>query len=339
MSGNIGWSGGNRTDDFTSDDDSPGFSHASRAYASPASSTAPPRDFPPPPSTPLLSRAFTDSAPQSPPVSVDLSVTKRQKTTAKNVVIIAIDISDSVGSWREELFDRLALFFTEAQKYLGESLEVMFIGFDDVPKGAGLEVTPLGAGRILDTFLLSMNKDGYGYGNGIESADLAAWHVHQLLDTSDAQNVFFFTITDEGFYDLIGGNHPRSRQLFSAACSIGRLPTKDIYDDLRRRMKVLTIFAKTPCESYSDEEKRRMLAQWEGAIGCENVLTLHDARRVVDVMLGAIAIMNGQGQRFSRALRSRQAGTQYTEENISTVEFSLSRLRVPKTPTRALSKK
>ena len=338
MSGNHGWSGGDRADDFRSSNDSHGFSSAYQAYDSPSHTTTSPRNFTPPPSTPLLSRAFTSGASRSSSTNVDLSVTKRQKSTAKNVVIIAIDITGSMGLWRKELFDRLALFFTEAQGYLGESLEVMFIGFDDVPQGSGIEVTPLGAGPILDTFLLSMNKNGNGYGNGIESADLAALHVHQLLDTSDAQNVFFFTITDEGFYDLVGGNHPRSRELFSPACSIENRPTKDIYNDLRRRMKVLTVYAKTPCESYSDEEKDRMLAQWEGALGSEHVLILHDARRVVDVMLGAIAIMNGQGARFSRALRSRQAGTRYTEENISTVETSLSRLRVPKTPTRARSK-
>jgi len=246
---------------------------------------------------------------------VDLSPRKRQVTTADNVIIVAMDTTGSMGSWREEIFKRLALLFKEAQGFVGESLEVLFMGFGDIPLGDPFEVCPTGDGPILDTYIEALTHQTGGGGNKIESADLPAVYVHSLLDTSCAKSVYFFTITDEGFYDPPG----RANTVTDLSPELNSM--KSIYSALKSRMGVFTILAETRCYGTKDDDVIRY--QWEDALGKEYVVPLDDSRRIVDVMLGVIAKTTGQIDKFSQALLSRQAGTHYGKINVGTVNKSL----------------
>ncbi|PIR94082.1 hypothetical protein COT97_03280 [Candidatus Falkowbacteria bacterium CG10_big_fil_rev_8_21_14_0_10_39_11] len=254
---------------------------------------------------------------------VDLSLRKAQKATKQNVIIVANDTTGSMGYWRAEIAKRLALMFNEAQGFLGESLEILFIGFGDVPEGDPIEATPFGSGPILSEYINSLTRQSMGYNNAIESPDLAAMYVHSLVDTSEAKNVYFFIITDEGFYPNVSPSN------IDAIMGV-RLPSEltksaDVFKRLKARMGVFTILAQTGC--YSDSQRRVIKSQWEDALTAENVVPLDDARRVVDVMLGVIAKTTGQFTKFSTDLSKRQGGTQYGSENIQNVLQSISMVR------------
>jgi len=319
MSGNYGWGGRDRAADFTRGTrgdnwSNSGFSRAHRRYD----------DGPTPDWSRADSLANRAGNPSSVRMthgaqnSVDLSAHKQQTTSKNNVIVVAMDTTGSMGQWREEIFNRLALLFKEAQGYLGESLEVLFIGFGDVPLGDPFEVAPLGNGPILDTYIDALTHESYGGGNKKESSELAALYVHQLLDTSSAQSAFFFIITDEGFY-----NPPEAVKNalgIDLPAEMGNMKT--VFHALKCRMGVYTIFAET--NSYYESNAKRMRTQWEKALSKENIVPLDDGRRIVDVMLGVIAKVTGQYGQFSKSLQSRQGGTQHGDENIDTVHQSLS---------------
>lgn len=352
MSGNYGWGGRDRSADF--DYTPPRDDGFSRAYTPYQGGYNPPAD-PTPPRSRGKSVRMTGTLDNRDNVrsvmsevagkaNVDLSPAKRQKTTAKNVVIVGADVTGSMGNWRDEMFKRLALFFKETQSFLGDDLEFIFIGIDDVPLGGSLEVTPIGRGQILDTYLAAMQQEGGGGGNAVESSELAAFYVHEMLDTSSAQNVYFFIITDEGFYKVLGGGDAATMSIFGtpASSQAGTQATEgksseQIFRDLKVRMNVYTILAEgTTGHDYSDEQLRGIKKRWRETLGAENVVPLDDARRIVDVMLGVMAKTTGQEEKFSRTLQSRQGGTQYGSENIETVNKSLAMVPgAPKAPPKA----
>lgn len=330
MSGNNGWGGRDRASDFDYTPANDGFSKAYQPY-----SRGPDPDNYSKANQALNNGSVKMTAGRSVAWAalsqalgrVDLSPRKRQVTTKKNVLIVSLDRTGSVRDWQKEIFDRMAVLYTEAQKYLGESLEILFVAFGDYQLCRdSFEVAPLGDGPILDTYILSLNSQANGGGNGIESSEFGAVYTHTLLDTSSAQNVFFFTVTDEGFYPNIS----EAESYLGVDAGSKLTSTKDLFRELKVRMNVYNIFALTE----TGREDRRARKQWEDALGEESVIPLDDARRVVDVMLGTMAKVTGQYDQFSVHLGQRQGGTAYGAVNQNTVHTALSRVvGVPQAPS------
>ncbi len=323
MSGNYGWGGRDRADDFSRQSNgnttsNKGFTRAHTPYHDSFQQSD-------------LSRASRIANSGSPRMTkgiqsnVDLSPRKAQKTSRKNVLIISLDTTGSMGRWRDEIFQRLPLLYKEAQGFLGDDLEILFIGFGDTQMGDPFEVCPLGEGPKLDEYISVLTKQSSGGGNGVESSELPALYVHQLLDTTDAKAVYFFTITDEGFY-------PELRQsdvdgLLGLRLIDELKQSKNIFKTLKRRMSTFTIWAETDCYNSTINERNKL--SWEEAVGGENVVMLNDSRRIVDVILGVVAKTSGQYKKFTTNLNTRQGGTVYGDENIDTVHKSLCNVPAP----------
>jgi len=320
MSGNYGWGGRDRANDFPTRAvrSDAGFSRAQGAYSDSNSFT--------PPSIPRgRSVTMTQTNRSGARHNVDLTANKKQKSTKENLLIIAMDTTGSMGSWRSEIFDRLVVLYKEAQGFLGESLEILFIGFGDRQEcHDAFEVCPIGDGPILDEYIDALTKATAGGGNAVESPEMAALYVAMMLDTSENKSVHFFTVTDEGFYPQIDTVDAENMM----GISIEAGASSNIYKSLKSRMGVYTILPKT--NSYQKNTQRKIQRQWEDAVGSEFVIQLEDGRRVVDVILGAVAKINGQFDRFTKSLIKRQGGTQHGSENISTVQASL--INVPGAP-------
>lgn len=326
MSGNYGWGGRDRDDSFTADDYSDrdsGFTRAHSPYGSVSgtdfSRGRSLKDKANNPDSVRMTRAAANSVPATRSRSIDLSPRKSIKTTKDNVIIVAMDTTGSMGQWRQEIMDRLALMYNEAVGYLGDSLEVIFIGFGDLVWGDAFEATPPGSGPELSEFIGQMTHGTNGGGNLVESSEMTAVYVHMLVDTSSAKRVFFFIITDEGHYASI--SEDVVRDVLGVTPNLENFAAKHVFNMLKRRMRVFTILPKTNC--YSDHETRGIRKQWDDTLGCESIIPLDDSRRVVDVMLGAVAKTTGQYDQFSRDLNTRQAPTQHGKVNIRTVHASL----------------
>lgn len=322
MSGNYGWGGRDRSDDYTPSSSGGGFTSARTPYATPA-------DY----SRPAPSRSATSLRMTAAPslANAELSPRKHIKTTKDNVIIVSLDRTGSMGEWTHEIFTRLALLFKEGQKYLGESLEIVFMGFGDSQAcGDDFHVAPSGCGPELDGYLVSLDKQAHGGGNQIESAELPAYYVSQQIDTTSAKAVFFFTITDEGFYATV--NDGEIDAILGLRAPTETVKAAQVFQSLKTRMNVFLIKAETNC--YNGYDKARIDKQWKDAVGEECFVSLDDHRRVVDVMLGVIAKVRGQMDQFSKDLIARQGSTHFGSVNIATVSRSISMVKgAPASPS------
>jgi hypothetical protein len=317
MSGAFGWGGGDRRAFKPSKATKPtkqgGFSRAQKAY-----------DSPPP-------VASKGAASQLPPITqnvgnqtggvaaprVDFSPARTVKTDAANVLMVAMDTTGSMGSWRDEIFRRCALMYEEAQGFLGDDLAILFIGFGDAKFGDPIEVAPFGSGPELDLYLETMKKRTGGGGDEEESPELAAYFVHRRVEMPKAKHAYFWVITDEKAAPNVSERLARTL----LGLSDGEVPsTKVLFQMLLRKMEPFIVLRRTDIGSYDPEAIRKF---WVDTVGEERVVPLNDGRRVVDAMLGVVAKTTGQLDKFTKALLNRQGGTKFGDVNIQTVHASI----------------
>ncbi len=326
MSGNYGWGGRDRSDDY-SDNYGTGYSGAYRSYNSTSKSSyvrstnTNPNTYADDysdyvaPATPVVNVSVVKKV--APTISLDPKGLKL-KSTADNVIIVGLDVTGSMGEWRQEILNRLALLYGEAQKYLGNSLEILFIGFGDHRYNDKIEVTRFGSDKILDSYLASLDLNAWGGGNRVESPEMVAAYVATSVDTSSAKNVYFYLITDEGIDTNIDAN--AFKNLFGE-CEQIPADTKKTFESLFIRMKVFCVFAIT--NSYGTDATDSIRAEWDNMLGKQRVLALDDSRRVVDVMLGSLSKTVGKYDTFTADLNTRQGGTVYGDVNIATVHKTI----------------
>ena len=235
-------------------------------------------------------------------------------STASNVIIYVQDVTGSIRTWLKEIFRRLPLLYLDAVKYLGtDDLEILFIAHGDVRGDKyPVQVARFGRGPELDLILASFELEGNGQGQGTESQEVIAYYILKQVDTSTAQNVFTYFTTDEAGCDQID---PRAvQQYLGITTDAGLRETANVFQLLKRRMRVFCILRKTP-----DYEPEPIRAWWESMLGVENVLHLDDPRRVVDIVLGTLATLVGQLAQFTMDLKMRQDGTRFGDANVATV--------------------
>lgn len=313
MSGAFGWGGGDRRafKPSKAKKTNQGFSRAQGAYVNPPPRATGKVGIPPIQGPPV------QVDPSVPAPQVDFSPARNVKTEAANVLMVAVDTTSSMGSWREEIFKRLVLLFEEAQGYLGDDLQILFIGFGDSKYNDPFEVAPFGGGPELDTFLEAMNKHTRGGGDEEESPELAAYYVHRRVEMPKAKHAYFWVITDEKAAPDV------SQRLASSVLGLsdGECPTtKVLFQMLLRKMEPFIILRRTDVGGYDPERIKQF---WIDIVGEERVVPLDDGRRVVDTMLGVVAKTTGQLDQFTKALLKRQGKTKFGNVNIQTVHASI----------------
>lgn len=270
------------------------------------------------PATPAAPRILSRAAPAAPP-PVTAPVLK---STAKNAMIIVLDATGSMRNWPQEIFRRLPLLHQGGVDYLGgDDLEILFIVMGDAKTDARpIQASRFGRGPELDGILAAFDLTACnGGGNGGESHELAAAYVFGRVDVSSARNVNLFLITDEPPFPTVNPAECRKHLGFDPPPELRR--TDDLFAALRRRMNVHAILCATGSYDPAPIE-----ARWRQLLGDEGVLRLDDHRRVVDVMLGTLAALTGQVDRFTQDLRSRQAGTVHGAANVRSVLASIALL-------------
>lgn len=320
MSGGFGWNGNSTRNNRGSSD----WDDARSAYTKPA--PAPPQRSVIPPPTYVVASKLAPTTPQKSPRDLHACFGPHPKvvTTKKNVIIVALDMTGSMSSWRSEVLGRLSTFFIASTKLLGEGdVEILFMSFGDPGYCAGdtLVTTPQGSGQILEEYIKAIDVDQAGGNNAEEGAQYAAWYVEKHVDTSSAHRTFFFTITDEKCGSAVMENVTRRVGL-----EPGHMLSKSLYRGLMHRMHVYTIFADT--RSYGVRHANEFLPFWRDLLNDpelpeDHVIPLNDSRRVVDVMLGAIAKLSAQYETFTSMLHTFQGHTKHGSENIAAVHKSL----------------
>jgi hypothetical protein len=241
-------------------------------------------------------------------------------STASNVIIVVLDVTGSMQDWPQEIFRRLPLLFNEAVTYLGsDDLEILFVAMGDARTDCfPIQVAQFARGEALDKVLASFYMKCGGGGQGTESHELVAYHLLKRVDTSSAQNVFTFFVTDEAACDFMDWDLVKDHIDMNPDPELEK--TERVFEALSRKTKLYTILCETKNTRYS---VKGIKSFWDKHIGSANVLPLSESRRVVDVILATIATVTGQMDTFTTNLMGRQQGSQYAESNLRTVQKSI----------------
>lgn len=321
MSGAFGGHSGRKAKDFGTQTQTPsnqGFSQAQGAYSNP----------PPAASAAGLHASFwnTGSAAQSrvlptapvgPPVVKDPR-NRKLSITAANAILVLLDATGSMGSWRAEIWARVATLLTEAQQYLGNDLQIVFGVFGDLKCGDRLEICdPAGDQPTLDRHLVALDLNMGGGGDEEESPEMMMYYLLEQVDVTTCRNVFAFFVTDEKAAPSIDTRLAQNHLGFSLAES---LSTSETFRRLLLKMDAYIILKRTDVIQYNPQRIRDF---WDKTTP-ERILPLDDGRRVVDVILAAVATKTGQMPKFSQNFAQRNAGNTHAAQNFQTVTHSVS---------------
>lgn len=199
---------------------------------------------------------------------------RRISTDAKNPIVIALDVTGSMGSSTKIMFDKMPMFWGQIEQkgYLPDPA-VSFCAVGDIyTDQAPLQVTDFERARAIHPWLEKIWLEGGGGGQTMESYDLAALFYLTRVDAPNIEKGFFFFIGDEGFYPEMDGK-----------------PTVLIFKKLTEVYETFFIHWPYHDNSIADE---RIVKQWKEVME-ERLLILQDPKAIVDVMLGLIAMLMG----------------------------------------------
>ncbi|MBU0666389.1 MAG: hypothetical protein ABIC91_01050 [Nanoarchaeota archaeon] len=241
------------------------------------------------------------------------------KTNSKSPLVIACDVTGSMGSWPATIFSKLPYLDLEGKEYLGPSMEISFAAVgdaycDDYP----LQVRPFAGGKDLENRLKELIIEGGGGGTAQESYELAAMYYANNVDMPRAKNKpIFIYIGDEGFYDFVNSDQVKKHSYVTMS---SRTSGKKAFENLKKKYSVYLI--RKPYETGRGNGlsvmDQRIYDQWAEVLGADHITMLPEASRVVDVIFGILAKETERIDYFHDELKGRQ-----TDAQVSTVLKSL----------------
>ena len=254
---------------------------------------------------------------------VDLGPGKKLVSTARNVLILGLDMTASMADWRHEVISRGEGMLDLMKKYTGtDDIQILILGFGDFPcrDNTPLMVAPdFGSDIVLADYLGALERQGGG-GTGEESSQLVFQHALRMVDTSSATNVWVMVVTDERPY--METRTAEAELFFPGSGQEYPLETKDAVAMLRDRAEVYCVF----CEGSGlgmDYDRAPFKKLWQEIVGEERVIPIEFKERIVDTALLLIANTVGQGDTFLADFIKRQKGTAFADVNINSVKKSM----------------
>eukprot|EP01062_Namystynia_karyoxenos_P023138 TRINITY_DN188_c2_g1_i1.p1 TRINITY_DN188_c2_g1~~TRINITY_DN188_c2_g1_i1.p1 ORF type:complete len:422 (+),score=162.43 TRINITY_DN188_c2_g1_i1:80-1267(+) len=219
-------------------------------------------------------------------------------------IVIAVDVTGSMGDWSKVMYDKLPMFFGQLlmQGYLSRPA-ISFAGVGDAfTDTAPLQVGEFAEGSAIDQTVTKLFLEGQGGGQNHESYELTAYFYARrcMLDLPAGKKGWFFFTGDEGFYPKVRKDQVAK---FVGENESADLDSAQIFRELRQNFHVFLLH-----KAFFDvETNERLVAMWKEELGASRVLEVPEAKAVVDVMLGAIAIVGGTRtlEEYARDLREK----------------------------------
>ncbi len=213
--------------------------------------------------------------------------TRRLKCDKENPIVVAMDVTGSMGAASKVIYDKMPMFFGQIkiQDYLPEpAISFAAVG-DTTCDRDPIQICDFAEGTELDEWLEKLYLEGGGGGGAHESYEMFAYYYGEKVDlTHPNKKPFMFFIGDEGFYKTITSSN--IKKWFNITSE--EVDSAGIFEDLK---EIYNVFLIHKTYSFGSTDKK-ILKQWTDAIGQECVLILEDPKAVVDVMLGAIALVS-----------------------------------------------
>eukprot|EP01065_Artemidia_motanka_P013024 TRINITY_DN17183_c0_g1_i2.p1 TRINITY_DN17183_c0_g1~~TRINITY_DN17183_c0_g1_i2.p1 ORF type:complete len:424 (+),score=118.30 TRINITY_DN17183_c0_g1_i2:96-1274(+) len=263
----------------------------------------------------------------------DLDPTGKQLCAPEGTdpIVIAVDVTGSMGDWSKIMYDKLPMFFGQLvmQGYV-QNPAISFAGVGDAyTDTAPLQVGKFAQGAGIDAVISKLFLEGGGGGQNYETYELAAYFYARrcLLGLPEGRRGYMFFTGDEGFYPAVNEGHIRKWVGEEAG---GDVPTSQVLRELRQKYHVFLLH-----KTFFDvETNAKLVAQWQEELGESRVLEVPEAKAVVDVMLGAIALVSGTRtlEEYAVDLRDKGQG-EHRVEVVTDALRGLAETPHPQSPT------
>jgi hypothetical protein len=242
-------------------------------------------------------------------VAQDL-IPKSIQSTCSRLLILAGDVTGSMGKWLEPIFSKLGYIENERKEYLGEDSETCYCAIGDAHDDKySLQVRPFASGLELKARMKELIIEKGGGGQGMESYELFALYMLHNLAAPNAKLTIIVIIGDEAPYSYVD---PTQAKDYTYTDIGNRVSTKQVFEDLKRKCAVY--FVRKPYNScQNDEADKLILKTWVDLLGKDHIAHLPNEHRVVDVIFGILAKENGRIDYFREEIEGRQSPEQVQE--------------------------
>ena len=150
-----------------------------------------------------VGRSYDDAVAKS--VKKEDLIPESVTTDVESPLVIACDVTGSMGEWPAVIFSKLPYLDLEGKEYLGENMGISFaaVGDNRASDKYPLQVRPFVSGKELETELKKLVIEGGGGGGMKEGYDLAAYYYAHCVKMKKAIRPIFIFIGDEGLYDTL----------------------------------------------------------------------------------------------------------------------------------------
>jgi len=252
------------------------------------------------------------------------------KTDSNAPLIIAADVTGSMGEWPAVMFSKLPYLELEGQTYLGKDMEIAWMGIGDALSDQyPLQVRPFAKGTDLKTRLEELVIEGNGGGQVMESYQLGAFYMLHKASMPNAIHPIFIMIGDEKTHPFI-----TSREADIAGVPFkGNIPAKEVFVELKKKMAVYLIQKPYNVGAENDYTNKEIHNDWVSILGDDHIAYLSEPERVVDVIFGILAKETGKIDDFKTEIEDRQ-----TEDQVKTVYKALKTVHLLPAPVKVDTK-
>lgn len=243
-------------------------------------------------------------------ISADV-LPKSIKTDSTSPLVILVDGTGSMGEDPETIFEKLPLLDDGVKDYLGDDCEISYAMIGDVTDSTPpLQVRPFGRGKQM---VESLNKLVIGKGGGSnlqESYELAALYYARNAEMPKATKPVLIFICDEGVYPNVDVKWAKD---YANVELKEEMTSKELFAELKRKYSVYCIRKHYGGQIEGDKmtgDNLKIQRQWVSLLGEDRIAILTEARRVVDVILGLLAIETGKEDFFEKEIKERQTPDQ-----------------------------
>src|SRR3989344_8062302 len=251
-------------------------------------------------------------------------------TTCENPLVIACDVTNSMLDWPATMFSKLPYLENEAKVYLGNDVEICFVGIGDAfwDKYA-LQVRPFTKDQDLPKRMKELIIEQGGGPPIEESYELAALYFANNCKMPNAIKPLFIFIGDEIPYDYVAKDLAKE---WTGVDLKGHTTTLSVMRDLQKNFSVYLIRKpiidpKNPQAAI--DVNMRVQRKWEKYLGADHISVLPKPERVVDVIFGIMAKEAGKVEYFEEELKGRQLPDKKGKEKVETVMVSLETIHRP----------
>lgn len=235
---------------------------------------------------------------------------------SKSPIVVAIDGTGSMGNDAYIIYDKMPMFYGQIlmQGYLEDpSISFAVVG-DAYSDMSPIQVCDFEQGTKLDEWLEKLWIEHNGGGQSRESYDLMAYYYANHCKLKNPDLPFFFFIGDEGYY-------PKTEGEFIANHIGDKTNGVDAKTSFKKLNEMFNLFLIHKKYGADDD---KIVDQWANVVNRERILVLEDSKAIVDVMLGAIALVS-ESRSLDDYLTDMQDRDQ-SKDRIQLVEKALSGL-------------